>query len=77
MTRKSRTLSFVLVASAATLVFTAVNARNSAWQNDHQNYEFKHPMQVTCAEYLIPKRSIETTLLRGPRVSFTARRPSR
>jgi hypothetical protein len=45
-------LSLVMVAGAATLAFTTVHARNTAWQNDHQNYEFKHPQEVTCSEYL-------------------------
>ena len=48
----AKKLSLVMMASAAALAFTTVHARNTAWQNDHQNYEFKHPMQVTCSDYL-------------------------
>lgn len=52
MTAKTTTLSLALVTSAAALVFTSASARDFAWQRDHQNYEFKHPKQVTCSEYI-------------------------
>ncbi len=52
MTAKMTTLSLVLATSAAALVFTSAGARDFAWQNNHQNYEFKHPKQVTCSEYI-------------------------
>lgn len=52
MTAKMTTLSIALETSAAALVFRNASARDFAWQRDHQNYEFKHPKQVTCREYI-------------------------
>ena len=52
MISKRITISLTLAAGVAALAFTSASARNMAWENDHENYEFKHPMAVTCSDFI-------------------------
>lgn len=47
--------AFVMIAmalSCASAVAHNEASRGLPWQKDHMSYEFKHPMTVTCADYL-------------------------